>query len=300
MSADPLDILLGYVRREHPRSVRGIEEARAVAPERFDRLARRMLSWLAAARGEGGIEAAVDAFARYTAEVNLAQARYEADGRYQHRSFAEVYADHYSRRDRMDNYLWAVYLSNLLWAHHVEISLFFEDRFLPRLSPGARLVEIAPGHGGWGVWALACVPESRMEGYDISPSSIAIARSLAQAAGCDGRASYTEQDALDLARADGRSADAVICCFLAEHLEQPERLFGVIGHLLRPGGLAMVTAALTAAQVDHIYEFRCESELVLLCENAGLRVLQALSAAPRRTLPGARFLPRSMALLALK
>jgi hypothetical protein len=63
------------------------------------------------------------------------------------------------------------------------------------------------------------------------------------------------------------------------------------------GGRAFVTGALTAAQIDHIYEFRHESELVQMAELTGLRVLQTCSTNPRRTLPRARFVPRSMALL---
>jgi hypothetical protein len=80
-------------------------------------------------------------------------------------------------------------------------------------------------------------------------------------------------------------------------LEQPEKLFAVLRHLLRPGGQAFLTGALTAAQVDHIYEFRYESELVKMAEDAGLRVTDTFSGAPRRTLPNARFLPRSMLLV---
>jgi hypothetical protein len=70
-----------------------------------------------------------------------------------------------------------------------------------------------------------------------------------------------------------------------------------MAHLLRPGGRAYLAGAITAAQVDHIYEFRRESELVLLAEAAGLRALETLSVSPRRTLPRARFLPRSMGLI---
>jgi len=304
MKDDLLTMLWEIIRRRHPRSVRGVEEARAVCPERFDRVAGRMLGWLVGTGGD--VEKAVDAFATYSTEVNLAQARYEADGQYQHRSFDEVYADHYSRRDRMDDYLWAVFLSNILWAHHTEISLFFRDRFLekrcqePFSTEAAKLVEIAPGHGGWGTWALDVLPHATLRGFDISPSSIDIARSLSAAAGHADRTSYVEQDALDLDQMPGESADALICCFLAEHLEKPGRLFAVIEHLLRPGAPAFVTAALTAAQVDHIYEFRRESELVQLCEDHGMRVLETLCAAPRRTLPKARFLPRSMALIVQK
>ena len=93
------------------------------------------------------------------------------------------------------------------------------------------------------------------------------------------------------------SADACVCCFLVEHLERPERLFEVIRHLLRPGGRAFVTGALTAAQVDHIYEFRHESELIQMAEAPGLRLLRSLSANPRRRLRNARFVPRSMSML---
>jgi ubiquinone/menaquinone biosynthesis C-methylase UbiE len=111
------------------------------------------------------------------------------------------------------------------------------------------------------------------------------------------RASYEQRDALDLDQMPAASADACICCFLVEHLELPDKLFAVINHLLKPGGRAFVTGALTAAQVDHIYEFRNESELVDMSEEFGLRVLQSLSTNPRRLLPNARFVPRSMLLL---
>ena len=57
---------------------------------------------------------------------------------------------------------------------------------------------------------------------------------------------------------------------------------------------------LTAAQIDHVYEFQFESELVLMAEQAGFRLLEARSAAPQRTLRGASYLPRVMALILQK
>jgi ubiquinone/menaquinone biosynthesis C-methylase UbiE len=200
----------------------------------------------------------------------------------------------------MTGYLWGIFLTNFLWAHHAEICLFYRDQFLAKLSPAAELVEIAPGHGGWGVWALSVLPQARLQGFDISPSSIEIATRVSRAAGYGDRATYVEKNALDLARMPAACADAVICSFLVEHLERPQELFAVVCHLLRPRGLAFLTGALTAAQVDHIYEFRRESELVKACEDHGTRVLATLSAGPRRTLPKARYLPRSMALVVQK
>jgi hypothetical protein len=42
----------------------------------------------------------------------------------------------------------AVYLTNFLWAGHVEIRLFYRDRLLARLPEAAELIEVAPGHLG--------------------------------------------------------------------------------------------------------------------------------------------------------
>jgi SAM-dependent methyltransferase len=256
--------------------------------------------WLVRARGETGIDQAVDAFAQFTTDVNLAQARYEADGHYQYQSFAEVNDIHYSQDSQMQGYLWGIYLTNFLWAHHLEICLFFRDRFLARLRDASELIEIAPGHGGWGAWALHALEGAQLRGYDISPTSIAIASSVVRAAGFAGRANYEQRDALDLDRLEPESADAGISSFLIEHLEHLSRLFDVIHHLLKPGGLFFVTGALTAAQIDHIYEFHKESELVCMAEDSGLRVLETLSTHPQRQFPGAKFLPRSMALLVQK
>lgn len=271
-----------------------------VSPQKFTEIAEMFLGWLVTARGEEGIQRAADAFVQFSTDVNLAQARYEVDGSYQNKSFAAVYANHYSQIDTMNEYLWGIYLTNFLWAHHMEISCLYEDRFLAKLPETAHIVEIAPGHGGWGAWALSRLPQARLQGFDISPSSIQIASSVTRAAGMENRATYIERDALDLAQMPQNIADGLICSFLVEHLERPEKLFAVVHHLLKPRAIAFITGALTAAQVDHIYEFRYESELVKMCEDQGLRVLQTLSVGPARTLPQARFLPRSMALIVQK
>ncbi len=280
----------------HPASLRGAQEARAIEPARFDATAERYLGWLRKARGDAWLTSSVNAYVQFSTDVIFAQADYEDDGAYAHDSFAKAHAEVYSQRHVMDEYLWGVYLTNFLWVHHMEIMRFFQDRFLAPLPANAHIVEIAPGHGGWGVWATASRPDVDLEGFDISPSSIAIASSIANAAGVSDRVTYTLRNALDLAVMPEASADAVICSFLVEHLEQPDQLFAVIGRILKPGGTAFITGALTAAQVDHIYEFRRESELIVLAEQHGMRVRESLSVSPQRILPKAKFLPRSMAM----
>ncbi len=63
---------------------------------------------------------------------------------------------------------------------------------------------------------------------------------------------------------------------------------------------AFITAALTAAETDHISEFRRESEIVLMAEEAGFRVVSMYSAAPPSHPDSHRFLPRSLALILQK
>ena len=289
--------LIEYIRERHPRSLTGVMEARAVEPERFDTYAETLLTWAERAFGPRYIERLADAFVRFSTDVNLAQARYEAVGHYENTSFQECQDSVYSQSDTMDEYLLGIYLTNFLWAHHMEISLLFEQRFLSSLHAKTRFVEIAPGHGGWGLWALSMLPSARLDGFDISPMAITMASQLATAAGLHERARYALQDALLIDTSATTPYDACICSFLIEHLEQPDLLVEKIARLVRTGGKVFLTGALTAAQVDHIYEFREESEFVLLAEQHGMRVLEMRSVGPRRTLPGARFLPRSAALI---
>jgi 2-polyprenyl-3-methyl-5-hydroxy-6-metoxy-1,4-benzoquinol methylase len=300
MTRTHLDRLLTYVQESHPRSSKGILEARSIDPAAFDRCANVFLQWAVNALGEGAIERAVGAFARFSNDVNFAQARYESAGRYENKTYEECRRSVYDHQEKMTDYLWGVYLTNFLWPHHMDLLLFFEQRFLPRLQGDVRIVEIAPGHGGWGLWALDNRPQARLSAFDISASSIMIASALSKAAGLDSRTSYEQCNALDLLERPSPSADACICCFLVEHLEEPAKLLETMAHVLAPGGVAFLTGALTAAQVDHIYEFRRESELILLAEQHGFRVMETRSVSPVRTLPKARFLPRSMAVLMQK
>ena len=292
-----VDALVETVRQHHRRSLTGIEESRASSPEDFERIAGTYLRWCADALGPDALARVSDAFARFSSDVNLAQGRYEIAGRYENRSYEECRRAVYDAHDTMTDYLWGVYLSNFLWVHHLELMRFFEDSFLSRLTSARRVLELAPGHGGWGLWALHRLPQLSLQGHDISATSVEIASRLAAAAGLSARARYTQDDALALLERPSPDADACICCFVVEHLEQPARLLDAIAHALKPGGVAFFTGALTAAQVDHIFEFKRESELVQLAEDAGLRVLQTLSVAPPRRLPKARFVPRSMALI---
>lgn len=87
---------------------------------------------------------------------------------------------------------------------------------------------------------------------------------------------------------------------MIEHLEDPLSLLKNLNANLKQKGVAFVTAALTAAEIDHIYEIKKESELIKLAEDAGFRVLSSFSAAPSGYPAKMKFLPRSMAMILQK
>lgn len=297
-NAELVEQLLQYIEQAHPRYFKGVREARAVDERRFEQIVGGFLQWAVKARGRAWVKTMADAYVVFTTAVNLEQVRYEASGRYTHHDYASCLASTYSQREVMDEYLWGVYLNNFLWAHHFRLACFYEDRFLAALPRGAsRIVDIAYGHGVWGLWALRERPNATLQGFDISDSAPLIARELSRAAGLDARAVYSRGNAMELDQLPPATADACICCFLVEHLEDPGRLFKMIAHVLKPGGKAFVAGALTAAQLDHIAEFRHESELLRLAEAACLRSLETISLASERQLPNARFIPRSMGLI---
>lgn len=293
--------LIELFRQHYPLAVTGVEEAINVDQPRFQQVTELLLKWAVDAFGHEVLAEAAQGFVDVSMDINLRQARYERLGRYPSQTFAEVRAAHYHNDEAMRSYLWGFYLSNMLWAHHADLTYFYLDRFVRQIPGNAHIVEVAPGHGSWGLLAISNLAEATLQGFDVSPQSIVIATALAEkGATVGGRARYEERDALTLSNLEAASADAFICNMLVEHLEQPQAVFDVAAHVLRTGGKAHISGALTAAQVDHIYEFKNESELVLMAEKSGLRVLETRSNAPARRLRNARFLPRSMALILQK
>lgn len=286
------------LKERHPVMSRGVEEARSVAPELVDPYFEQCLGWVTRAYGEEALTRTADGYAFFTTEVNRAQQVYETFGKYQVSSFAEANRLVYQRSDYMDQYYWGIFAILFCWSHYVELMEFYLERFVRRLPPG-RVVEVAPGHGAWGVLAVTAGTELQLEGWDISPASLDRASKMAAGAGVGERCTYRIADATKVDYDRGRF-DAGVCCFMLEHLEQPGTFLAGFAPALKPGATAFVTLALTAAQTDHIYEFKHESEAIVMAEEAGFELLECRVARPKRLMPNARFVPRVQAMLLRK
>lgn len=298
---DPNVALLFEAFKAHrPKMLPGIEVARAQNPAYFDRIGGELIGLVVKAYGAAHLKEVVEAYTLFTIKVNTAQLMYEDSGRYEPQTFDEVEAAVYSKLEYMTAYLLGVLVTTFAWEHHLRLVDFFERYFIEPKAQG-KILEIAPGHGGWGLMALRRMPGMSLSGYDISEASMVIARKLAAANGFKDRATYSRANALELDRLPSGAYDRAISCFLIEHLPEPVKLLTNLYHHVVPGGRVFLTGALTAAQEDHIYEFRRETELMQMAEIAGFRVVASLSDNPsRRIKKGATFVPRSMAMILVR
>lgn len=268
--------------------------------ELFCDLGETLLTWARQQLGEGWLHILVEGYAFFVMDVNRHQHQYEKEGHYPNRSYEEVFDHVYGSEDFMKYYHWGVYVTTFAWEHHLKIMQFFRQQFLPLLKDGdvKQVLEFGAGSGVWSLLLTQALKGSYVTGIDISPYSVQVANDFVATLGRGADVKYFENDAI-LYKADS-AKQAGLCCFLVEHLENPGLLLTNLRENLTDGAYAFVTTALTAAESDHIYEFRYESEVLKMMEDNGFRVIASYSSAPPSHPKKFRFLPRSIALVLQK
>jgi 2-polyprenyl-3-methyl-5-hydroxy-6-metoxy-1,4-benzoquinol methylase len=258
----------------------------------LDPLAR----WAEAAYGEQVFDEAAQGYARYCLSIAKAQQIYERAGRYTPEAMPEIMSGVYEDASYMVPYMWAAILIYPFWPSMVSHIAMFRDRFLRRLPPNARVLELACGHGVLSLLAAEERPDIQVEGVDISPPAIAVANRLLKVSGLSNRVRFEVRDALkvDDAAASGEY-HGIISAMLAEHLPHPKPLFSAMGRLVSRGGLVFFSTALESAQRDHVYEYNQESQPLQMGEEAGLRAAEMVSDAATSSVSKGRFLPRAAA-----
>ncbi len=275
-------------------SARSVFEAnRGLGSWVLDPLAR----WAQTAYGSAAFEDAARGYTRYCLGVASSQLIYEEAGKYSPQALPDVISGVYHDEGYMVPYMWAAILIYPFWASMVHHIALYRDEFVRALPAEARVMELACGHGVLSLLAAEERPDIRIEGLDISPPAVAVAKRLLAASGHGERVRFEVKDALAVeGKGEGRKYQGVIAAMLAEHLEDPKALFRAIAYHLADDGLVFFSTAIESAQRDHIYEFNQESQAIELAEEAGLRVTRLISdaSAPR---DGARFLPRAVAMI---
>lgn len=301
MSKDSLNKFLVYLSEHKKLNCKSAEKNRRKNPGPFDELGGLLCDWAEKFLGEGFEKTLSTGYSTFVSDVNRSQIRYEKSGNFSDKNYEEVYEEVYGNSDYMNLYHWGVYASTFLWEHHLRIYEYFKNDFIGLLrekKSSSNILDLGTGSGIWGMLLLNLLPEWRLTGVDISSQSIDLAESMAAKTGLDDRIDFVCSDALKFE--PEKDFDAGISCFLMEHLENSVDLLRKLSASIKTGSFAFITAALAAAETDHISEFKRESEIVLMAEEAGFRVLSCLSASPSGYPEDYKFLPRSMALVMQK
>jgi len=105
-------------------------------------------------------------------------------------------------------------------------------------EPPARVADVACGVG-WAAIAIArAYPNVRVEGFDLDPSSIDLARQNADRAGVADRVTFEVADAGALG-ADG-AFDVAVIIEAVHDMTRPVDALAAVRRMLRPGGLALI------------------------------------------------------------
>lgn len=241
---------------------------------------------------------AVKGYAAFAVDSMRRQRRFEVEREYPAKTFAEVAQEVYLNDEYMHTqYLPGLLLSHYLWSHHYRQLQYFERFFLPSLGAQAqpRFAEVGIGTGVYSRTALQAVPAAQGFGYDLSPVSVRFARAHLDAFGLLDRYDTNLRNVIE--RPPEEQVSHVICVEVLEHLEDPVALMRGLKNMTAPGGKLFVTAALNAANADHIYLYHNAEEVLAQAEEASLHVEQYYFGnaypAPKRGVP----VPGAMAMM---
>src|SRR5262249_33106530 len=104
-------------------------------------------------------------------------------------------------------------------------------------APPARVADVACGVGWAAIAIAAAYPNVQVDGFDLDPSSIELARQNAESAGVADRVTFAVRDAADPA-ASGRY-DLVTVIEAIHDLSRPVEVLAAIRGMLAPGGVAL-------------------------------------------------------------
>jgi ubiquinone/menaquinone biosynthesis C-methylase UbiE len=117
-----------------------------------------------------------------------------------------------------------------------------------RLSPGERLVDLACGAGGPGLWAAAQTG-ARLIGVDVSP--VAVRQATARAAALGASTAEFRTGTFAETGLDSAGADAVMTVDALQYAPDKTEALAEVARILRPGGrFSFVTFELEAAHVE--------------------------------------------------
>ncbi|HEX4198426.1 MAG TPA: class I SAM-dependent methyltransferase [Caulobacteraceae bacterium] len=230
-------------------------------------------AYLAYLRSAGhGLDFIAESYNTILRDTVREQIFFRRNGRYRHARYDEVAASVYMNDDYMSRYMVGLAVTTYLWPNHLAIHRFFRQT-LPD-APAGDYLEIGPGHGVFFMAAARSGRFAKCLGVDLSPTSVAMTRSLLASGHFGDFQDYEirQADFLD-ASLPPRAFQAVVMGEVLEHVERPDLFMARIRELAAPGAFVFVTTAINAPTIDHIFLFDSPEAVRDLVRQAGFEIV---------------------------
>lgn len=192
-------------------------------------------------------------------------------GKYRLDTFEQAYAEIYNNDSYMSRYVNGILISQIVWTPHARAIDAFRTKFLPAHEPGAKYLEVGPGHGLFLYFATAEPAIAALEAWDVSLSSIRATRRALSLLGVTRPITFVRQDILNAAP-QSASFDSAVISEVLEHLNRPDVALQTLRQAVKPGGRIFINVPVNSPAPDHIYLWRTTNSVVDFVTAQGLEI----------------------------
>ncbi len=180
----------------------------------------------------------------------------------------------YSKPDVMSYYMHALLVSQILWKHHFNIFVHFQQQLKALFPANAtlKILDIGPGHGFFSFIVKKEFPSyEKIDVVDISETSLEMTKSIL---GTDlGKIRYTLSDIFDYEVSE--KYDFIVLGEVLEHLDEPGQILIKLSNLMHKEGLLWITTPTNSPALDHVYLFNNKEEVLTLIKTSGLDIVNS-------------------------
>ncbi len=239
-----------------------------------DRLANAII--LMSQKVEGGLPT-LSADYKYMAEVIVMpeEIYFRRHGKYRLSTFEEANREVYANGEMMARYMNGLAVSDVLWEHHAGAVSAYMNKYLTSLAPGARHLEVGPGHGFFLYFASADPRVDTLVGWDVSPTSLEHTQQVLDVLGVEKKVDLQMQNMFEVGEDPPAEAkfDSIVISEVLEHVENPHLALRILSAWLKPGGKIWINVPVNSPAPDHIYQFHNIEETHDLVRDCGLEIV---------------------------
>lgn len=267
-----LSRIIAIIGKQNPLQRKRIEAFLSVKDDEYWEFAESLSETLNGRllQSQESAEEAARAYNRMCMDFLKEQIRFKKTGKYLIDDAAVAYEEVYSKPEVMRYYMIGLLLSYMFWPNHYAMLRFLDDNLKGRKI--TKYLDIAPGHGLFTVHATQQSPDLDGVLVDLSPTSLAVSKSILAAFDVDTSRLRTVQG--DFLKTDlGTTGfDFITMGEVLEHVNEADVFMARAANLLAPGGAIFMTTCANCPALDHVYHFHNVKEIRTLIAGAGLKI----------------------------